>query len=308
MKRQIVFLLIVILVLFSIAAEPQDEGDVWKVTVINHTLNNVVVEMEGVGIYKADPDDAVDYEFTAKANTSTSISVTEDEYYFTYESCPGSVDVKGDKVYVEDGDPFGTLGNTDSFLVEEDITIELQPCEGQHVQTNLLVHSHIDQNDIDLNLTSLKDSGLDKEDYTLKVDLGNNKFTNLWSGEYAYSFEVCDLTFTGTMKIEKNGSSTFTIKSCERYTFEAADPQGRNPNPAKFRVNNNFSVPVTVTFVGPLTQWDTFNPGSTRVELVPGTYQYIYAAHGRRYEGAFVVPRNGSGFLSIPYFISEKVQ
>ena len=283
MKKRILYTILAILVLFSVAAVPEAAGDKHKLTIINETLEDIHVVLEGQG---ADPEN---YKITAKANKSYTKTVLEDTYHIVYKTCRAKGDWKGNIIDVDT-----------NITIDDDMVIELQPCMGQPIQTKFTVNNHIDQ-EIVISLTSMNEEDLAHKDYELTTNLGRNRFEKIWSGQYAFTFDACDLTFSGILTIEKNGATQFTIKSCERFALE--DFQA--PVPVKVRIANHFSIPLDITLIGPVNYIKHLEPGMNRYNIVAGVYQYIYAAHGIRYEGIWVVPRSGTGYLGIPYFIPD---
>jgi hypothetical protein len=199
------------------------------------------------------------------------------------------------------GDQKGNTIDVDTVItIDDDLVIELQPCKGQPVQTKFTVNNHIDQ-EIVMTLISLNEESKANKDYELTTNLGRNRFEEIWSGQYEFTFDACDVTFSGILTIDKNGSTQFTIKSCERFAVE----DFQSPVPVKVRISNHFSIPVDITLIGPVSYIKTLEPGLNRFNIVAGVYHYIYAAHGIRYEGVWIVPRSGTGYLGVPYFIPD---
>ena len=278
MKRKLLLILTILILFVSAAINPMDDdAETFQIKFSNETLNDIEVVLEN------DDEDGPDYQFTVKAYKSTAKSIEEGTYTMEWKECGKD--------------------RTVSITVTEDMVWNFDECYGQPIPIKFIVNNHQDQT-IEIELTSLNDEGLAKEDYVLKAKFGVNRFQDLWSGFYIFSYEACDSTFSGVVHIEGGGRSSLTIKSCERLVYEDFNA----PVPVKARIANHFSVPVDITLLGPLGYIETLSPGMNRLQLVTGTYHYIYAAHGVRYEGIWVVEGGGASYLAVPYFIPERAE
>jgi hypothetical protein len=212
------------------------------------------------------------YKFTVKPGKFEKTMV-EGDYEYSYKACDGTYEGEF------------TVEKTGQWFVVE-------PCEPEYEYTKFVVYSHFDQS-ISIDLVG-------PEDYTLKVELGKNKFVPVASGEYIYSYDICDTTFTGLIKIKKNGSSNIMLKNCERLQLL----EFGKPNPIKMLISNRYSIPIDVTLIGPLTYYATIQPGLNRLDVISGTYTYIYAAYGTRYEGTFIVGKKGDTVVFLPTVVT----
>jgi hypothetical protein len=84
--------------------------------------------------------------------------------------------------------------------------------------------------------------------------------------------------------------------------FSPAVPTKNNPaavaTPSRLEIANKSGASVYLTMKGPQTLYLTVSPGTTKVELLKGTYQYSYWACGVQETGTVVV--KASGKLLIP--------
>lgn len=298
----------------------------WDLKIINETLGGVKIELDNVD------DDEPSYTFTATANTTTNKTIKHGEYLVTYRACNGTVNYKGNKIEFDDADLWDDLGpdaddnyyptagadftadmtigslTNDSEKDDNDIIITLHACEGQPLKTKVVFYSHL-EGDITVELTSLNEESIASKDYSLKTSTGTNRFKDIWSGAYLYSYEACDQTFTGQLYIEKSGDTQFVIRSCEYLTLEGYGdliPQNseevkiERQTPSGFTIANRSDQEFNITLVGPQTYLRNLSVGLNRYEIVPGTYQYICQVHDQIYRGTFTVPPTGAGSLTVP--------
>ena len=266
MKRLLLILSLVVLVL-STAWAPTTYKK-FTLNIHNNTEDDVKVKLEG--------DET--YNFTVKPGKSTK-EVQEGEYEYSFRICN------------YDNKTAGTI-----VVDSNDVWLKIPKCpKGDPVETKFVINYHIDQ-PITVELRGDKD-------YDLQIELGKNKFEQIMSGTYLYAYEVCDAVFAGELRIEKNGKTQMTIKSCERLAYMDFE----KPAPVKLRVANHLVIPLDLTLIGPLTYFQKVQPGLNRVQVVAGTYTYIYAAYGKRYEGTFTVRKGGTTILALPYFKSADI-
>lgn len=218
-------------------------------------------------------DGPVKYVFTA-APGWTEKAVEPGSYKVTYAGCLDTVTVEVD--FDAHGDIF-----------------DIPYCPPQPGVTKFVVYSHFEE-PLKITLTSL--DPVYGEDYALATELGTNRYYNIQTGWYTYSYDVCDTTFSGTVRVLKNGTASMTIVSCERVIYQTLD----KPNPVGIRLNNYYSTDVVVTLLGPATYYFTLSPGQTKVDIISGVYTYIYAMDGKRYEGAIYVAKSGTTSVAFP--------
>ncbi len=251
------------------------------------------------------PVGAITYELNVHNNTEDDIHVKligPETYEFTMG--PGKLQktvVAGTYEYKVDACETTISG---TITVEDDGQwLIVDPCIELPELTKFAVFSRVGE-PITISLISL--DGL--ENYELTVEIGQNKFFDLYSGYYVYSFEVCGRIFSDTIRITKNGKTRLTIKSCEAIELIEDRLEFGIPNPVKMRIANHFSVAVDITLVGPKSYFLRVSPGINRYDLISGTYNFFYAAYGRLYEGIVTVYPNGSTLMVIPRFTSTEVE
>ena len=297
MRKRFLVLLSISALLLTVAAVPQTLFAKYTLKIINHTLVGVKFTLENI-----DPDEP-NYKFTASANAVTRKTIKEGDYEITYYACKNTVDWKGNTVKV-DADP---------FTMDQDITIELQPCKGQPVETKLVIYSHL-EDALTIDTISLNEEDIANKDYSLKVENGKNRYKNIWSGDYIYTYEACDQTFSGEFNITKTGDTVFIIRSCEYLTLEGfgelvpqnSDIEIDRQTPRGFTITNRANVEFDISLVGPVTYLKKLSIGLNRYEIVPGDYTYICSVNGRRYQGTISVPESGYGHLAVPPLTEKK--
>jgi hypothetical protein len=334
MIKRIVLVLSMLVLVFSVtgATNPAKAITKWDLIIINETLKSVKFNLEN-----EDPDEP-SYNFSAVGYDTTTKVIKHGEYLFTYQSCNPSVDYKGKTINFVDADliddldagpdyypwegidfyedmTIGSLTN-DKTGDDNDITITLHACQGQPEKTKMVFYSHLD-GELTIELSSLNEQSRAKNDYSLKVSTGTNRFTKIWSGPYLYTYDACDQTFSGELYIEKSGDSQFVIRSCEYLTLEGYGqliPQNSDDvdvdrqTPSNFTIFNRSDQTFNITLVGPVTYLKNLSIGANKYEIVPGTYQYICAVHDYTYRGTVKVTATGASSLTVPPAVQEKKQ
>ena len=189
------------------------------------------------------------------------------------------------------------------FRYDNETVFDIYDCRLQPVPTKFVVESHFDAN-IEIDMTGPTQIDELSENFSINSQLGNNRF-DIDSGYYFYSYEACDTTFAGEIRILKNGTTKLRLTSCEALAQRALIETFGQLNPVKFRVANRFAVDIDLTLVGPQSYFITVSPGLSRMEVVAGTYNYIFAAFGIRYEGIIEISQNGNTILTIPFSLSS---
>lgn len=251
-----------------------DDPKEYTIKIINRADERFVLKMKG--------DQNYTFEFSPKSSTKK--EVLEGEYDYFYEVC--------------DGDFPGSVEISDNSTV-----FEIYDCSIQPVPTKFVVESHFDES-IRIDMSGPLQVSALTEDFALTVTLGNNRF-KIDSGDYAYSYEACGTTFAGEFKIRKSGITKLRLTSCESLERRALRAEFGPLDPVKFRVANRFAVEIDITLVGPQSFFIHSDPGINRYEVVAGTYNYIFAAFGIRYEGIIEISANGDTVLTIPFSVSS---
>ncbi|TAK12810.1 MAG: hypothetical protein EPO32_07650 [Anaerolineae bacterium] len=222
---------------------------------------------------KVTMDGPVKYVFTAVPGWTEKV-IEPGSYKVTYAGCLEEVTVEVDL------DATGQI-------------FDIPYCPPMPDISKFVVYSHFEE-PLQITLTSL--DPIYGEDYVLATELGTNRYYNIQTGWYTYSYDVCDTTFTGSVRVLKNGTASMTIISCERLIYQDLG----KPNPVRLTLNNYYGSDVVVTLLGPATYYFTLSPGQTKVDVISGVYTYIYAMDGKRYEGAIYVSKSGITSVAFP--------
>lgn len=278
MKKYILKLLPLMLVILAVAWSPVSATDAdpveYKVKIINGTVDSFVLKLQG----------DQNYTFEIGRESTMKVKVLEGEYEYFYEVCGG--DFLGE---IEIGD--------------NDTVFETYNCAIQPIPTKFVIESHFGD-PIVVSLTGPLQVPALSRDYTATANLGNNRY-DIDSGDYTYSYDACDTTFTGQFKVLKSGTTRLRLSACETIALRALRAQFTSLDPVKFRVANRFAIDIVITLIGPETHTITVQPGMNRHEVISGTYNYIFAAFGIRYEGIIVVSPNGDTILMVPFSLSS---
>lgn len=255
--RNKVFVVALVVIIALSSAQPVVAAD-FNLNIHNNTEDDVKIKLDG-------PED---YSFTV-APGKTYKTVEEGDYEYSYGAC-------GEKVSGE-----VTVDNNDEWLI-------IDPCPDPVFFEKFVVDSHLPES------VTLSLSG--PQDYELAVSLGTNKFIELQTGEYFFSYDACDTTISGVVNITKNGKARITLKSCEvRQLLDFG-----LPNPVNLRIGSHYAFPVAMTLIGPRQYYVQVQPGLNRFDVIDGTYEYFYTAYGQTHGGTFIVRMGGAGVTISP--------
>lgn len=266
MKKKILVALAFVLFITTAAFAPTAKN--YNFLIHNNQEEDVKISMEG-------PED---YLFTVGPGWLTKV-VKEGEYEVSYVNC---------------------YNNTVEFTlnITEDTVYEVPLCSPLPVPAKFVIYSHIDAPITVSLINQNTDFG---QDFELATEFGKNKYLQLDSGFYFYSYDACGVTFSGETRVLKNGSGNLTIKDCTRSLYIE---QGINPQGTKMLIQSHYAGTIDVTLLGPSIKYLTIPTGNTRVDLVAGTYTYVYAYAGQRIEGTVVVDPAGRTVLMLPFFFT----
>ena len=219
----------------------------------NNTEENIRIKLKGEETYS----------FTVEPG-KLSKSVEEGEYEVIFSACNGLVS-----------------GGETISVTNNGIWIVIDPCPAEKIEAKFVVNSNIHES------LTLSMSG--PEVYELTIGLGKNKFVNIIAGTYTFSHDYCENIIAGSIRVTKNGKAILKLNGCERedILFHGL------PNPSNVRIGSHYAFPVTVTLIGPHQYYLTVNPGFNRIDVIRGTYTYIYTAYNQIYSGQIIVTGGG---------------
>jgi len=255
MIKRSAFVFSLLVIVLTAAFSPVYQAEKFELFIHNNTEDGVTILLEGPKDFKFAVSPGQQYK-TVNAGT----------YDYTIDVDECDIELTGE-ITVED----------------DNQELIIPPCDPDVIEPKIVVNLHIDQA-IALDLVG-------PASYTLNLELGSNKFRAIVAGIYTYSYEACDgQTFSGSVRVKKNGTTKFTIKSCERLIYEEFDAI----NPVRFRIANHYSETLDVTLIGPTTFFFNISPGLNRLDMVAGRYQYIFVYDNKRVEGFLTVGKNGN--------------
>lgn len=152
--------------------------------------------------------------------------------------------------------------------------------------------------DVHIDAATLKLVG--PQSYDLAVELGTNKFLSLQTGFYAYSYDACGTTYTGEIRITKNGTARLTLYSCEVAALHQTTVDSSISSPSNLRIGSHYAFPVRMTILGLVNYSFEIGPGLNRLNVAKGEYSFFYVAYGVTRSGTFTVDEAGTSFIISP--------
>lgn len=265
MKKTFSMLFVLVAVLFA-NVQPVVAAASYDLNIHNNTEEDVKISLTG----------PKNYGFTLEPGKYAK-TVVEGTYKYTYTACgvKSSGEIK--------------VNDNDQWLI-------IDPCGAAAEFAKFNVDSHLGQA-ITLALEGPKS-------YSLAIELGTNKFISLQTGFYAYSYDACGTTISGTLRIAKNGTSQFTVYGCEQLGnhLTETDTSTLVGIPSNLRIGSHYAFPIRVTLIGPGTTRYSFElvTGLNRLNVVPATYTYSYTAYGQYRTGNFTVTEKGVSIIFSP--------
>lgn len=251
-------LLVVLVLVISLTTIQPVYAASYDLRVHNNTEDPVKIKLKGPETYS----------FTVQPGKIIK-TVEEGTYEYSYTAC--GVDVDGE------------------ITVNKDrVWLIIDKCSAPVTYAKFVVDSHFGET-LSLTLTG-------PQEYDLTVNLGTNKFIDIITGDYVFSYDACDTTISGVITVTKNGRARLTLRSCERREIR----EFGLPNPSNLRIGNHYSFPLDVTLIGPKQYFVQVQPGYNRLDVIRGTYTYIYTAFGKVVSGEFSVTGGGIGVIFSP--------
>ncbi len=246
-------ILALVIVAMSFANVQTVSAKTYDLHIHNNTEENVKIKLKG--------DESYSFIVVPGKLVKT---VKEDTYEVTYSACNGLVSFDKSVTVTSGG-----------------VWIVIDPCPVAKVETKFVINSNISES------LTLAMSG--PEEYELTIGLGKNKFLGFIAGTYTYSHDFCSIAVAGTIVVTKNGKTRLSLLGCEREEILSFGL----PNPSNLRIGSHYAFPVTVTLIGPRQYYLTVNPGINRIDVIRGTYTYIYTAYNKIYSGEITVSGGG---------------
>jgi hypothetical protein len=135
------------------------------------------------------------------------------------------------------------------------------------------------------------------ETYSLSIELGSNKFLQLQTGVYVYSYTACGGTISGEVRVTKNGQGGLILYACEQMANRFDNSVA---TPSNLRIASHYAFPIRVTLLGPANYSVELVLGLNRLNVEPGTYSYFYTAYGQNRSGTFSVNEIGTTIIFSP--------
>lgn len=223
----------------------------YDLLVHNNTESSVKIKLSGPETYS----------FTV-APGKIAKTVEEGTYEVSYSACGADVD-------------------TEITVDGEGVWLIIDPCPLPEFDAKFVVYSHFGETFV------LTMSG--PREYEFTLNLGKNKFLDIITGDYLYSYDACGEQMGGAVRVTKNGKARITLISCERH--ELID--FGLPNPSNLRIGSHYAFPINLTLIGPKQYFLQVQPGFNRLDVIRGTYSYFYSAFGQQHSGEFSVTGGG---------------
>ncbi len=255
----------------KIVNKAMGQGDVYFIVLSedNFDFNDMNIDWAD----KKDEEDAYVGQLILGGGDSDSIKLDEGTYWVYYEVC-------------------GRIWHG-KVKLDDDYELVVHPCANR--STKMRINNHFGET------ITISFEGYD--DYEFDVEFGKNK-VELFSGNYAYSYEACDTEIFGEIYVTKDGKSELTLHSCEWYEHPA---RIHGPlNPVKYKIINHASFPIIMTLIGPENYLVTADPGVNIVQLVAGSYTFSYYLDYQTQTGAMFVPKHGNGSVIVrPAYVMD---
>ena len=253
-----------------------------QVRIDNNTSRNITIYLDG---------EEYDYEIVSPSGNKY-YTIEKGTYQYSYTLKPCGIEVTGETSINFDGHIF-----------------ELKVCPpAPRLAQDFAINSHMGE-DVVVEFTPnfSGDYELLEEDaaFSLNVLAGERNVynnNNFVEGDYIYSYEACGDTKGGTIRLLFDYKNEITIKGCEALALEQelSDLGMEKRDLVKLRLNNRTTEEIGLTLIGPKTYYYSVGYGVDIVTVYAGTYNYIYAIHGQRYEGTIKVSPNGDTVMMVP--------
>lgn len=233
---------------------------------------------------------AAKYDLLVHNNTESSVKIKlsgEETYSFTV--APGKIAKTVEEgTYEVSYSACGVDVDTEITVNGEGVWLIIELCPPPEFEAKFVVNSHFGETMV------LTMSG--PREYEFTLNLGKNKFLDIVTGDYFYSYDACGGVVSGAVRVTKNGKARVTLRSCERQDLL----EHGLPNPSNLRIGSHYAFPISLTLIGPHQYYLQVQPGSNHLDVIRGTYSYFYTAYGQQHAGQFTVTGGGIGIVFSP--------
>ncbi len=259
MKKKL-FLLLTVFAIALATVVPALAATSWDLNIHNNTEGDVKITLTG----------PKNYTFTLEPG-KWSKTVVEGTYKYSYTTCgskqSGEVKVENDHTWI--------------YIVT---------CADEALFAKFVVSSHLGQ--------ALTLSMVGPQNYDLAIELGSNRFLDIQTGFYAYTYDACGTTLAGEVRVLKNGTTNLILYACEQLANHPLLPI--TSSPSNLRIGSHYAFPVRITLLGPNNYSFELVTGLNRLNVQLGTYGYFFTAYGVTKSGTFTVSEAGVTFIISP--------
>lgn len=259
MKKKWVLLLTVFAIALATVA-PALAATSWDLNIHNNTEDDVKVTLTG----------PKNYSFTLEPGKWTK-TVVEGTYKYSYTTC-------------------GTKQSGEVTVENDHTWIYIVTCADEALYAKFVVDSHLGQ--------ALTLHMVGPQSYDLAIELGTNRFLDIQTGYYTYSYDACGTTLTGEVRVLKNGTVNLILYACEQLANHPLLPI--TSAPSNLRIGSHYAFPVRITLLGPNNYSFELVTGLNRLNVALGTYSYFFTAYGVTKSGTFTVGEAGVTIIISP--------
>jgi len=259
MKKKLLLLITVFAIALT-AAVPVLAATSWDLNFHNNTEASVKISLTG----------PKNYAFTLEPGKWTK-TVVEGTYKYSYTACgskqSGEVKVENDHTWI--------------YIVT---------CADEALFAKFVVDSHLGQ--------ALTLHMVGPQNYDLAIELGSNRFLDIQTGYYTYSYDACGTTLSSEVRVLKNGTAKVIVYACEQLANHPLLPI--TSSPSNLRIGSHYAFPVRITLLGPNNYSFELVTGLNRLNVELGAYSYFFTAYGVTKSGTFTVGEAGVTFIISP--------
>jgi hypothetical protein len=118
------------------------------------------------------------------------------------------------------------------------------------------------------------------ETITLTLSATISTRVSLLPGTYKYSYEACDRTFSGKVKVNDDQRDYVHIQTLLVLQKCRSKDSKSGGAAISFLIENNTGGSISFVFTGPKTYKITVPPGKTKIEMISGKYSFSATGNG----------------------------